>query len=141
MPARRSLALDQLKTDMDALTPAIATVEIANDRPDITIKNKDTLPLIAIVPQEESPEPYEVGRHALWRFTVELTCYFLDDIDSETQQETLTKLIKDAIGGDPDLDGKCVEIRITGIRRGGEFPLWEITFTLEIVYEQKISDA
>jgi hypothetical protein len=122
-------------------TTSIKTVKISNGPLDMSVYPSSDIPLINIIPGEERPDPYMTGRFAMWKLSVLLTCYFLDDIDSESQREALVKEIKDAIGGDPTLNGTCAEVRVIGIRPGGEFPLWTVEVTLQIEYEKGIADA
>jgi len=119
---------------------SINTVVQTEDELDINLYTAAQLPLIAIKSIEEEPD-YSVGRHALWTFGIVSKLYFLDARDTYTQKETLVAEIKNALGADPTLDGNCEVAVLTGIMDGGEFPLYTVEFSINIIYEKHIATA
>ena len=144
------MADSQRKKALDALavllkTASIETVKVSNERIDLKLYDVDDLPLVNIIPGEERPDPYEVGKHAMWRMEIETVCFFLAEEDDEDTRETLAKEQKDAVGGDSSLAAggvpRVANCEITVLRNGGEWPLYENIMFLEIEYEKEIANA
>jgi|GEM_PF-6527408 len=121
-------------------TASVNTVVNANAKLDMTVRTLAEVPLNEIIAVEETTRG-EVGGFDMYSFFVDLTCYYIDEPDSDTQKETLTKELKDAIGGDITLNGTCTCCHVRSVRYGGEFPLWEVILSLEILYEKEIANA
>jgi len=136
--SQKKTAIDRLATICN--TSSVNSVVVSNGPLDLSLYSSSQLPLVQIVGGEEVPR-YEVSRHALWSFDVEITVFYLADDDEADTTEALIKELKDALGADITLSGTCAESYIRSIRRGGEWPLWEFTILLDVSYEKEISNA
>ena len=121
-------------------TASVNTVVNANAKLDMTVRPLSQVPLNEIIVTEITTRG-EVGGFDMYSLWVDLTCYYIDEPDSDVQKETLTKELKDAIGGDITLSETCTCCHIRSVRYGGEFPLWEVILSLEILFEKEIDNA
>jgi hypothetical protein len=137
--SRRKSILAQLAVVLK--TTGIRTVYVSGGDLDLTSFRIAELPVVNVVIRSEAPQ-HEKSMHAIWLVRADAKVSFVEEITgSETLRDSLTKEIKDALGGDITLQETCIECRISNISYGGAFPLWDITLSLDIVYEQRIDNA
>lgn len=129
-------------TAIDTYATSIVTVVPATSDLNLLQYTAAQLPLAQVVLTSETPE-YEKSSssHALWKFQIRLTCYYLGAIEDEEVGEALVKELKDAIGLDGTLGGVCIDCNLDNLDTIGEFPLWRINLNFTASYERRVDNA
>lgn len=135
----RSEILSELAATLTACS-SVKTVVVVNELPDMATYTKSQVPLVAVKVNTESIQ-YETSRYGYWRANITVVAYFLEDSEETTVRETVSKEIKNAIGGNPTLTEKCEMCQIMAVESGGVSPLYEERFTVEVMSERSIADA
>jgi hypothetical protein len=138
----RQQILEAIAAGITANCHTVKTVVLAEGELEMVRYTAAQTPLIQVRSGSESPTYEKSGSgHALWGFSIRLTCYYLGDIPEEEAGEALAKEIKDELGRDPTYGGVVTDIDVRDMTPSGEFPLWRLDFSLYASYEARIDNA